>query len=175
MITCLRQKTLLNAYGLHKHLQIHRAAWQKKGKVETDGNTTFYMSGGLCPASGRVKPMLAGKTRKGAPLPKASCLHPSSTHFLSSTRSLRGPETISAASPLAWYQYAELLQWQLFCLLALCFSHVQAHLLPDGVCCPSSVILIWKEGDQALSIYQLFYRAQAFLGFSSGTHYSRTL
>lgn len=158
MITCPRQKSFLKAYGLHKHLEIHRAAWQRKGKVEIDGNTTFYMSGGLCLASECVKARLAGKTRKGAPLPKAFCLHPSSTHLLPNARSLGRPATVSAVSPLTWYQYAELLQRQLSCLLALCISHVQAH-LPDSVCCPSSVILIWKEGDQTLSIYQLFYRA----------------
>jgi len=157
VITRPRQKSLLKVYGLHKNLEIHRAAWQKKGKVETDGNANFYMSGGLCLASECVRPRHAGKTRKGTPLPKASCLKPSSTHLLSNACSLGRSVTISAASPLAWCQYAELLQRQLCCLLALCISHAQAH-LPDSICRPSSVILICKEGDHTLSIYQLFYR-----------------
>lgn len=159
VMTCPRQKSLLKAYGLHKHLEIHRVAWQRKGEMETDGNITFYMSDCLCLTSKSVKPRLAGKTRKDAPLPMADCLHPISTQLLFNARSLGRAATASAASPLAWYQYADLLRRRLSCLLALCISHVRAHHIPDSVCCPASVILIWKEGDQAVSIYQLFYRA----------------
>lgn len=88
MITRLRQKSLLKAYSLHKHLEVHRAAWQRKRKVENEGNTNFYISGGLCLASECIKLKLAGKTRKDASFPKAFCLHPSSTQLLSYASSL---------------------------------------------------------------------------------------
>lgn len=106
----LRQKSLLKAYGLHKHLEIHRAAWQRKRKVEANGNTNFYFSGGLCLTSECVKHKLAGKTRKDASLLKAFCLHPCST-------SSQMPAPLEDQHPemlllLAWCQYSELLQRQ---------------------------------------------------------------
>lgn len=128
MITRLRQKSLPKAYSFHKHLEVHRAAWQRKKKVENEGNTNFYISGGLCLTSECVKLKLAGKTRKDASFLKAFCLHPSSTQLLSYASSLGRPTTSNASSLLAWCQYSELLQRQLSCLLVLCISHVQAHL-----------------------------------------------
>lgn len=61
MITRLRQKSLPKADSLHKHLEVRRAAWQRKRKVENEGNTDFYISGGLCLTSECIKLKFAGK------------------------------------------------------------------------------------------------------------------
>ena len=100
----------------------------------------------------RLLPPASGQ-EKSAPLSKASFCVPA-PHTTSCYFGVSG----HCCLPLTWHQYAELLQKQLPYLLKLFISHVQAH-LPDVTYCPSSVTLIWKEGDQALSIYQLFYRA----------------
>lgn len=123
-----RQKSLLKAYGLHKHLEIHRVAQQRKGEMETDGNITFYMSDCLCLTSKSVKPRLASKTRKDAPLPMADCLHPSS-HSSSSTPAPLG-EQGPPVLPLHWRDTSMLTCSEDGCHVCLhSASHTSGHII----------------------------------------------
>lgn len=109
-------------------------SWQRKRNVETDRNTNFYFSGGLCLTSECVKLKPAGKTRKDTSLLKAFCLH-SAPHTSSQMPALLGDQQPEMLLLPEWCQYSELLQRQIPCLLALCILHVQAH-LPDSFVFP---------------------------------------